>query len=104
MEGQSGSDCAVGYFSSSGYADSSVTCSACPAGEDQDQTGQTSCSSCPARVFQDQTGQTSYISCPANSLSLTVGQSGCDCAIGYSSSSGYEDSSEICNLCGIGEY
>ena len=47
---------------------------------------------------------TECIVCPANSNSLATGQSGCDCVIGYFSSSGYADSSVSCVACSAGEY
>lgn len=61
--------CPVGYYCTGGKK------TACPAGQYNDQTGQSSCTLCPGGTFNDKTGQTQCESCPqikANPQELCV--------------------------------
>ena len=54
------------------------SCSDCPAGTMQPDSGATTCIECPAGRFQESRGQTVCNSCPPGRVQVQEGQSRCD--------------------------
>ena len=87
--------CDAGTYSKEG----APSCTACPAGQYNNQTGQSTCNKCPAGSYSDK-GATSCETCPAGSYSNEGASSCTPCQAGYYSSG----NASKCTICPAGYY